>query len=290
MNYREQDKNNMSTLNINMKDTRRFLDIPYEEHIIPFPNFASVLLQHARVFPAKPVFVSDKVSMTYSELLEMSLTLGLPRDKRIHLSFNSLCDDLLILMALLYQGIPFSIDFKKESSIQLADLKNNDLQVNQFEPPYVRLDDEAFILNNEYCFSQYNVMVAAQSVGNAFKLFREGAAYCPHHIHQISDLIFGILAPIYFAKTIHLSKRDGGNIYQYAWNDTINSTLRDNASVFLDPSDEKNIYRLITPFDQALGLGKIIDPAGKTVNLLGFELDESREVPTPRGHCIGTKI
>ena len=252
---------------------RSYLNIPYDEHIIPFPNFASVILQHAREFPDKIVFYSAKQKITYSQLLQYCISFDIRNDHK----------GILSLIAKLYNGIPFELKFEDPLSIEnisLAELQDIDF----FKPPYVRLDNKAITLNGQYEFSQYNVLVAAQAVGNAFKLFREGAAYCPTELNAVSDLVFGVLAPLYFAKSIYFAKNEEPNFYQYAWNAEFESNLRD-AVIVSDRDDIKNAYRLQKSFEQVLGLGKIISPNGEEVQLLGFEIKDGE----PRGHCIGKK-
>ena len=268
-----------------MKNKNEYLGVPIDEKIVPFPNFGSVLLQHAREFPDKIALQFKNRNYSYKALLEECLSLPLS-DKIVQLSFMSIENDLIILLSCLCLGIPFKLDFKGSSNLILKDLEKNEIQIKYFEPPYVRLDDKAFILNENYEFSQYNVLVASQAIGNAFKLFRDGAAYCPENISSITDLVFGVLGPLYFAKSIYFTFNDNPDFYQYAWNRMIKSDLRDAVMVTNHDSNHKNIFRLKNSFEQALGLGKVISPNGKGVVFLGFELDND----VPKGHCLGNQI
>jgi hypothetical protein len=268
----------------NITQQREFLNIPYAEHIVPFPNFASVIMQHAREFPDKIALGFDSRSYTYSELLQTCLELELKT--YITLTMKDTENDLILLLALLLQGIPFNLDFKANSTLKLIEIKRQKKDIHYFEPPYVRLDDEALILNNELSFSQYNILVAAQAIGNAFKLFRPGNALCPLSITSIADLSFGILAPLYFAKSIYFDDVAEPDFFQYAWNGVIRSDLRDAVMVGSEIKDQKNVYNLKKSFDNAMGIGKVISSEGKEVTFLGFEIEDEE----PRGHCLGRKI
>lgn len=257
-----------------MMAKNEYLGVPFDEKLVPFPNFGSVLMQHAREFPDKIVFYSAKQTVTYSQLLQFCILFDVENDQK----------GLLSLIAKLYRGINSKLNF--DEPLHIENISLNELQeIDFFEPPYVRLDDKAIILNKKYEFSQYNVLVAAQAVGNAFKLFREGAAYCPPKIVSISDLLFGVLAPLYFGKTIHFVKNEEPDIYQYAWNTEIKSNLRD-AVIVSERDDIKNAYRLEKSFEQVLGLGKIVSPEGNEVVMLGFELVDGE----PMGHCLGKVV
>ncbi|MEA2076675.1 MAG: hypothetical protein U9O95_01490 [Candidatus Marinimicrobia bacterium] len=273
-----------------MTHKRSFLNIPYEEHIVPFPNFASVIMQHAREFPDKIAMEFGSCKYTYSELLELCLSLDIPEETgEIIISMDRIENDLILLLALLIQGISFKLDFTSSSSLEYKKLDRKKMEYHPFEPPYVRLDAPAFLLNN-YSFSQYNVLVAAQAVGNAFKLFRPGNAYCPLSFTSIADLTFGVLAPLYFAKSIHFTLHNEKNCYQYALNHEINSSLRDAIIIFSTNSDNPNSYKLIESFDQVLGLGPIIDPRDELIQLLGLDINKIDGKWHIAGHCLGIKL
>lgn len=271
-------------MSFNEKKRNEFLDIPYAEHIVPFPNFATVIMQHAREFPDKIALGFNSRSYTYSELIKTCLALDL--NSNIILSMKDPENNLIIFLALLVQGISFKLDFKADTILKLDRIKQSDVKIHYFEPPYVRLDDEALILNKELSFSQYNVLVAAQAIGNAFKLFRPGNALCPMSITSIADLSFGILAPLYFAKSIYFVDVDEPDFFQYAWNGVIRSDLRDAVMVGSEINNQKNAYHLKKSFDNAMGIGKVISSKGKEVTFLGFEIEDEE----PRGHCLGRKI
>lgn len=275
-------------MSFNEKKRNEFLDIPYAEHIVPFPNFATVIMQHAREFPDKIALGFDSGSYTYSELIKTCLALDL--NSNITLSMKDPENDLIIFLALLVQGISFKLDFKADSILKLDRIKQSDVKIHYFEPPYVRLDDEALILNKELCFSQYNILVAAQAIGNAFKLFRPGNALCPLSITSIADISFGILAPLYFAKSIYFDHINEKNYFQYSWKIPIESDLRDASTILYKTKKDGKSYILKKSFDMALGLGPIISPKGNMVKLLGLDIEKVEDKWTIAGHCLGKKI
>ena len=272
-------------MSLNENKQNEFLDIPYSEHIIPFPNFASVIMQHAREFPDKIALQFSNKKMTYKELLNTCLSMEFKKDIEYDPGLQNIEDDLIRLLALLIQGIPFNLNFPRPGTYICEKEMFREISIDFFDPPYVKLDDKAFNLNGKYEFSQYNVLVAAQAVGNAFKLFREGAAYCHPDMLTISDLIFGVIAPLYFAKSIYFIEIDEADFFQYSWKGQITSNLRDTAMVSDEVNYNENSYHLMESFEQALGLGKVISPEGKVVAFLGLEIIDGE----PRGHCLAKK-
>lgn len=281
-------KLNEHQMSFNEKKRNEFLDIPYSEHIVPFPNFASVIMQHAREFPDKMALDFNTKSYTYSELLQTCLALKLKAD--ITLSMKDTENDLILLLALLLQGISFNLDFEANSTLKLNEIKRQKKDIHYFEPPYVRLDDKAMTLNKEFCFSQYNILVAAQAIGNAFKLFRPGNALCPLSITSIADLSFGILAPLYFAKSIYFEQKDDKNYFQYSWKIQVESDLRDASTILCDTETNKKAYTLKKSFDMVLGLGPVMSPKGEMVKLLGLDIEEVKGEWKVLGHCLGDKL
>jgi hypothetical protein len=269
-----------------MNSNNEYLGVPFEEKLVPFPNFASVLLQHAREFPIKIALSFKDTDITYSQLLQFCITAEIKECYEQDLTFGNARTDLLPLLVMLYRGTPFKLNFERNvkdvDEYQIGDIN----EIDFFDPPHVKLDDKAFVLNGEYEFSQYNVLVAAQAVGQAFKLFRDGAAYCPKSVFGIEDMIFGILAPLYFAKSIYFYEIDKPDFFQYAWNGVIESNLRDAVMVTNEVNYHENVFRLRNNFEEALGLGEAIGPDGKAVQFLGFEIIDGE----PGGHCLGRKV
>ena len=289
-----------------MNTERRFLDIPYDEHIVPFPNTASVLMQHAREFPNNPALCFSNHSYTYASLLQQCLHAEISTQNDIVLSMNDTENSILLMLILLVQGIPFHLNFSGSTSVSLSDLQFRKTKNDNIVLPFVRLDDKALILNNLYQFSQYNLLVAAQAVGNAFKLFRPGDAVCALPLSSIADITFGILAPLYFGKTIHFDIKNPANAVlegnaQYAWTKNIkpnisyheNISMRDSSIVCLQSEQflpVKNVYYLIKSFDQAAGLGPVTDNTGKQIFLLGTDIEKPDTDWVIRGHCMGSSI
>ncbi len=263
-----------------------YLNIPVVEHIVPFPNFGSVLLQHAREFPDKPALIFEGKAYTYLELLKECLTYKIEKDIEYEVELNHVQDNIILILALLTQGSAFKLNFLKSGTYIREESTKGFTDIDYFDPPYVRLDDKAFTLKGKYEFSQYHVLVAAQAVGKAFKLFREGAAYCPQSVFGIEDLTFGILAPLYFAKSIYFYDVKTPDLFQYAWNGVIKSNLRDAVMVTNEVNYHENVYRLVNSFEQALGLGEVKGRDGNAVEFLGFEIEHGE----PKGHCLGIEI
>jgi hypothetical protein len=268
-----------------MNSNNEYLGVPFEEKLVPFPNFASVLLQHAREFPQKIALIFEDRAYTYLDLLKECLSYNI-NDVEYEINLVQVQDSIILILALLTQGKNFKLDFLKSGTYVREKSSKIYNEIDYFDPPYVKLDDKAFLLKDKYEFSQYNVLIAAQAVGQAFKLFRDGAAYCPKSVFGIEDMIFGILAPLYFAKSIYFYKIDKPDFFQYAWNGVIESNLRDAVMVTNEVNYHENVYRLRNNFEQALGLGEAIGPDGKAVQFLGFEIIDGE----PRGHCLGRKV
>lgn len=273
--------------NVNMKNNSKspdYLDIPDVEKLVPFPNFATILLQHAREFPDKVALKFDNKKYTYLELTKFCSNVDIS-NKDIIISMNNIANDLPILLSCFYQGYKVDLNFNTDTNTRLDELKVSNHELKYFEPPYVKLDDSALVLNSKYHFTQYKVLLAAQAIGKAFNLFREGKSYCLPDISNISDLVFGVLAPLYFSKTIEFTFNSEVNYYQYAWKKSIESNLRDSAAVFTDEFKKGN-YFLKQKFDKAMGIGPLIDPLGNLVELLGYELSKKDGEWDISGHGI----
>ncbi|MFA6619209.1 MAG: hypothetical protein WCT23_09095 [Candidatus Neomarinimicrobiota bacterium] len=262
----------------------KYLNIPDVEKLVAFPNFATVLLQHAREVPQKSALKFENSDYTYLALTKFCSNIELP-EKKISLSMRNIKNDLLLLLACLYQGKQIDLNFNRDTNLVLDELKIADDELKYFEPPYVKLDDPALILNDTYHFTQYKVLLAAKAVGNALHLFRDGASYCPAEILSIKDLLFAVLAPLFFAKSIEFTFNKEINHYHYAWNRTIDSDLRDCATVFFQEKRDNN-YTLKESFDQAMGLGPLFHPSGSLVELLGYELFQDNGTWRISGHGI----
>ncbi len=259
------------------------MKIPTVEKLVPFPNFATVLLQHAREFPEKIALNFTDEFLTYQALAEYCESVCFI-DGVISISMLNPKEDLRILLACLYQGKTFDLNFSKESKYDIKNVKIGE-KLKYFEPPYVKLDDTALTLNAKHTFDQYKVLLAAQAIGKAFRLFRPGAAYCPLDITTVSDLVFGVLAPLYNCKTIEFAFNKEKNHYQYSWRHEIVSDLRDNAFIFPKNASTQG-YLLLDSFDYAMGLGPIQAPNGQIMELLGYEFERLNGAWKISGHGL----
>jgi len=280
-------------LRLVMDQRRTFLNIPYEEHIVPFPNTAAVILQHAREFPGKIAFRFIDSSCTYGDILDLCLRFRIRDRKRPLLSFRDPEKSLMPLLALLYHGIPFHLDFTAESDRISYEYLPENMQANKQDIPFIRLDDNALILKAKYRFSQYNLLVAAQAVGRAFRLFRPGDACSALPVESMSDLLFAVLAPLYFAKTIRFDMANPAEEVlnarvQYAWCKEgfpeilpeAKKLLRDAAMLFT-ASQQKvlhpSAYYLSGADDAAAGLAIIRDVSGAIVPFPGCDIVRNAE-------------
>lgn len=247
-----------------------YLNIPNVEKLVAYPNFATVLLQHAREYPQKLALRFQNKDYTYLAMTEFCSNINFP-DKKISVSMRNIENDLLLLLACLYQGKEVDLNFNVDTNVLIEELIIDHDKLKYFDPPYVKLDDPALILNDKYYFTQYKVLLAAKALGNAFTLFRDGASYCPPEIPDAKALLFGVLAPLFFCKTIEFVFNEGKDHYQYAWNRWIKSDLRASSVVYFQKKLGNN-YILEESFDQAMGIGPLIHPLGNLVELLGYEI------------------
>ncbi len=290
-----------------MTDSRTFLDIPYDEHIVPFPNTAAVLMQHAREFPDKPALCFRDKTYTYAALRDLCLSADLSalNGAKPLVSLHDTQNGLLLMLILLSRGIPFDLDPQAATHVRAAELPLTEKVPGDFEPPFVHLDDTAMVLDGTYRFSQYNLLVAAQAAGIAFKLFRNGDAVSALPLASVRDLVFGVLGPLYFAKTVRFSADPGAEVLagraQYAWCADIlpdapllsGGLLRDAHMLFSREYPETlSPYARYMPvyFDQAAGLGPVTDLEGNLMNFLGVDIGRDGEAWTCEGHALGQTI
>ncbi|MDZ7821495.1 MAG: hypothetical protein U5N26_06600 [Candidatus Marinimicrobia bacterium] len=285
-----------------MEHSRRFLDIPYDEHIVPFPNTAAVILQHAREFPEKKALVFRSEQYRYGDLAALCFRARMP-EKEVTLSLKDLENDLPLLLICLFNGIPVHIDFQSDTNVCLSDVPLDDAKDILPELPFVRLDKTAVLLKAGYRFSQYNLLVAAQAAGIAFKLFRPGDAVCALPVRTLPALCFGILAPLYFAKTIRFDSPNpadevlrGTAQYARAGETTpslpfVKEKLLRSAAILFDRRNEAFAspvaFYLETETDHAAGLAPVSDHTGKLLSFLGAEMEKQDGRWGIRGHCVG---
>lgn len=219
------------------------LGIPYDEEMVPFPNFGTVMIQHRRYLPDKNAFIwDDGPVFTFREwgdavrtLSEELKSAGLNAGKPLLMKPENKPENILLFHALLDGGIPAVpvFDMFSEDSFPVA-LRKISGTFNQFpripgvlslerireiiricpeisdtlKTPPVRLDHPALFLFfqdtwGEFC--QYNLLCAAQSVGKKLALFREGETLWTRKIHDAPDWLFATLFSFYYGRTIRFS-------------------------------------------------------------------------------------
>lgn len=289
-------------VNFRMSSEHEFLDIPGDEHIVPFPNAAAVIMQHAREFPERAALVFKDARYTYRDILEQCQKTIIP-DRDIRISLKDPEHDLLLIILLLYHGKVFHLDLKAATNIRPENLPQREVTENERELPFVRLDDPALILKGHYRFTQYNLLVAAQAAGNTFKLFRPGDAVCSLPLNSMTDLCFGILAPLYFAKSLRFDRPDpAGEVLkgtaQYAYAGlTAPSIPLDNKELLRDAailfkarreafSSPVSFY-IEEEIPYAAGLTPVTNNEGDPLSFLGAEMEKKNDSWIIRGHCVG---
>jgi non-ribosomal peptide synthetase component E (peptide arylation enzyme) len=101
-----------------MNSNNEYLGVPFEEKLVPFPNFASVLLQHAREFPQKIALIFEDRAYTYLDLLKECLSYNI-NDVEYEINLVQVQDSIILILALLTQGKNFKLDFLKSGTMKL---------------------------------------------------------------------------------------------------------------------------------------------------------------------------
>jgi hypothetical protein len=287
-----------------MEKRHTFLDIPYEEHIVPFPNTAAMIMQHAREFPDRTVFRFTDKDYSYGRLLELCRTFC-PDQTHFELSFGNIESELILMICLLFWGIPFELRFDGPPHPSPYHFSTT---ATDTEIPDVRLDSPAFTLDTRYCFSQYNMLAAAQGLGRSFHLFRPGDACCVLPLKSLTDLLFAVLAPLYFAKSIRFDCTDPAiKVFkghaQYAWckdrppqavPEAEISLLRDAAILYSGKAETAvNIpcaYYVSDADDAACGMAVIRDAEGRILPVPGCDILAQKDGSfLINGHVVGTE-
>lgn len=277
-----------------------FINIPQDELLVPFPNFGAVLMQHARVMGTKTALNLGSGPVSYAQLLHFCRT-HICEDISPEFGLDSYSDAVLDLIACLYHGRTLQFEFGKDIPIKMISPYPVSIDV-----PYVRLSTPALTFSDEsgkYEYSQYHLLCAAQAVGNAFHLFREGDAVLFSKISSITDLTAGLLACLYFGKTIHfeeiislesLFQAKVQYVYTAVLEKYISADskkiLRDGAVLCCKNNSGTNadfIYKL-SPTPGCSGLGNIIDSDGNYIKLLGLNNPQDGIMNNePSGHiCV----
>ncbi len=218
-----------------------YLGIPYDEEIVPFPNFGTVLIQHRRYLPDKPAFIWENVPpVTFKEwssgvrLLSGALKqAGLDFSSRVRLNLDLSPRTLFLFHALLDGGIPAILTTDPDTGFTFplpgdvimpgefilkgpGDISGSIHSVvdtllhtrpeapDPFEVPYISLDHPALFCFDEemwYEFTQYNLLSAAQSVGKELSLFRDGETLFAKSAADLADWLFAALASFYYGST-----------------------------------------------------------------------------------------
>lgn len=285
-------------------DRHTFLDIPFEEHVVPFPNFAAVLMQHARKHPGKNALVFSGTSFSYGDILNFCQK-NIPGKSPFLFTIQDAQQELLPMLVLLYHGIPFRLDFISGDSTLLPEFESRN-NINT-DIPYVQPDQDAVILNGKWLFSQYNLLAASQAVGRAFHLFRPGNACSLLPLTCMRDLLFGLLAPLYFGKSIYFDKDNPAAALleakaQYAWcgdklpdfSDYNKPLLRDSAMLFsaaLPDAAHDVSYYVSEADDAAAGLAIIRNVNGEILSLPGCDIVKTKSGAYQiNGHALGRAL
>lgn len=282
-------------------DRHTFLDIPFEEHVVPFPNFAAVLMQHARKDPEKNALIFSGISFSYGDILNFCQK-NIPQKGSFLFNIHDPQKELLPILALLYHGIPFSLDFISGKGAVLPEFESqNDINT---DIPFVQHDQDALILNRKWRFSQYNLLAASQAVGRVFHLFRPGNACSLLPVNSMQDLLFALLAPLYFGKSIYFDKENPAaellsGKAQYAWCKDMSpdfSThekplLRDAAMLFTVPLPADAplfAYYISDADDEAAGLALIRNARGEILTIPGCDVVRTKSGAYQiNGHALG---
>lgn len=285
-------------------DRHTFLDIPFDEHVVPFPNFAAVLMQHGGRLPDKAALVFSDRSYDYAEILEFCRRFD-PIKRDFIFTMQDPQKELLPMLALLYQGIPFGLDFVSGSPATLPGYESR--HYIDIDIPYVQPDHPAVILNGQWQFSQYKVLAAMQAVGRVFRLFRPGDACLHLPLASMNALLFAVMAPLYFGKSIRFDLENPAAALmngktQYAWcegnlpvfSDRYEGLLRDAAMLFtapLPPDAPSFAYYISDADDEAAGLAMIRNARGEILTIPGCDIVRTKEGRYRiNGHAVGTAL
>lgn len=281
-----------------------FLDIPSDELLVPFPNFGAVLMQHGRNLGGKTAMDLESGPISYAQLLLFCRT-HTSQDLSPACGLTSYSQSILNFIACLYHGIAVHLEFKNTIPIKMVapDMLSEDV-------PYVRLSTQALSLTEKgqkYSYTQYHLLCAAQAVGKAFHLFREGDALLFSQLSTLTDLTAGLLACLYYGKTTRFSDApdlesffQGKTQYVYTpvldqFKKTADSRVLKNSAVLCCSNNSGTnagfIYRL-TPHPACSGLGNIMDSNGNYIQLLGLNNpQDSNSDDEPSGHiCVDPHV
>ncbi len=223
-----------------------YLGIPYDEEVVPFPNFGSVLIQHRRYIPDAPAFSwFQKKSYSFFDWTSCVRTLsgqllkaGLNSRTPVIVERVTKPEMILLFHALMDAGIPavvisgeepfhnfpedltpvaidgyvsqkFPVKIVTDIPFPQSLLSQVPLINDPVEIPYVRLDYPAVYarVQNVWAeYSQYNILSAAQSVGKEFSFFRAGRVSFSKTITDLSDWLIAVITPCYYGSEVRFDE------------------------------------------------------------------------------------
>ena len=108
-----------------------FNGIPYDEEVVPFPNFGAVIFQHKRALESKISLENESISLSFLEVNNLILKLqnyfdkiGISEKDIIGLSLGNDPIEILLLFALLFKGAiiqPIFSIYSKDETNELFD-------------------------------------------------------------------------------------------------------------------------------------------------------------------------
>jgi len=109
-----------------------FNGIPYNEEVVPFPNFGAVVFQHNRELGGKLGLTNELFNWTFSDINNLILKfqtyfaeLGIKKNDVIGLSLGNSPVEILMFFALMFKGIIIQPIFKEYSEEEVEKLFHN---------------------------------------------------------------------------------------------------------------------------------------------------------------------
>ncbi|MEA1987170.1 MAG: AMP-binding protein [Candidatus Marinimicrobia bacterium] len=106
-----------------------FNGIPYDEEVVPFPNFGAVTFQHNRELAEKICLKNSSISWSFSDINNLILKLqsyfdeiGIGKNDVVGLSFGSNPVEILLFFALMFRGAIIQPIFPTYSEIDISKL------------------------------------------------------------------------------------------------------------------------------------------------------------------------
>jgi len=196
-----------------------FYGIPYREKTVPFPNFDTLIRQHAGMIPEQILLHDGSESLSYGDLWSIirgsiAASRSSSVDKLQKFRITGTLVNYAELLILWSVGTALQFEFRNDEevseSLTLTDLSSRRISENKEIPvPYITPDKTlcrwTSPIFGDVNFSHYNIMAAAQSLGAALELHRPGEAVIPRCPASLSVLMLMFLAPLYYGKTIRIA-------------------------------------------------------------------------------------